>query len=157
MEKSLKEIEEEEFDKLNQFLFIVWQPNPQRDIVRITLDDGSIRMTMKRQKFFDIIGKILDDTLLFEAQKVKFRIKESLNTYGGNFFLDRYNLEFRELSEIAKDLKISPHELRTRSNNSEQLLLDKLYEQTKKDWNNVVSNAGTVKKMPASNSRFFSY
>lgn len=133
---TIADIEKEEMDKLNQFLFLIFQPNPARDTVRIILDDGTIKMTMKRAKFFNIIGQILDDTLLMEAQKIKFRIKEALNTFGGNFYFDRYNLQFRELGEKPIDKKVSPHENEERRDN----IMDQLFEKNRTEYLKVFNN-----------------
>jgi hypothetical protein len=135
---TIVDIEKEEMDKLNQFLFLIFQPNPARDTVRIILDDGTIKMTMKRAKFFNIIGQILDDTLLMEAQKIKFRIKEALNTFGGNFYFDRYNLQFRELGEKPIDKKVSPHE----NENEERRdnIMDQLYEKNRTEYLKVFNS-----------------
>ena len=133
---NISDIEQEEIDKLNQFLFIIFQPNPTRDVVRIILDDGTIKMTMRREKFFNIISQILDDTLLIEAQKIKFRIKEALNIFGGSFYFDRYNLEFKELGEASIEKKVSPQELRRDFESAGKTLdvMNQLYERNRAEW-----------------------
>lgn len=137
---TIEDIEKDEMDKLNQFLFLIFQPNPARDTVRIILDDGTIKMVMKRAKFFNIIGQILDDTLLMEAQKIKFRIKEALNTFGGNFYFDRYNLQFRELGEKPIDKKVSPHENDIGSEERRGNIMDQLFEKNRTEYLKVFNN-----------------
>ena len=137
---TIEDIEKDEMDKLNQFLFLIFQPNPARDTVRIILDDGTIKITMKRTKFFNIIGQILDDTLLMEAQKIKFRIKEALNTFGGNFYFDRYNLQFRELGEKPIDKKVSPHENDICGEERRGNIMDQLFEKNRTEYLKVFNN-----------------
>lgn len=96
---------------LNEFLFIVWFPNPLKDIVRIILDDGSIKMTMKRDKFLKIMSDILNNTFLKECQYTLFRIKESLNNYGGIYFYDRRENSFIEVKEKLDFNNINPQQI----------------------------------------------
>jgi len=114
----------EEF--LNQFVFLVYYVNPVKDSVRLVLDDGSIKLFLKRDKFQGLIEKIINETLEKERQYTLFRIKESLRVYGGLFYYDRKNNEFRQLSDTYDIEKITPQELLSESRKSlvKETLLD---------------------------------
>jgi len=101
----------DEYEVLNQFLFAVYYTHPPKDAIRLVLDDGSIKMWIKRDKFTNIITKILNDTLLPEAQRVLYDIKLSLNSYGKLYYFDRQKLIFRELYENVVFENIRPNEL----------------------------------------------
>ena len=98
-------------DQMQNFLFIIWFSNPLKDSVRIILDDASIKMWIKRDKFIKIMSDILNATLLPECQYTLFRIKESVYTYGKHFYYDRTKNLFMELQPTIDVEKIRPMEL----------------------------------------------
>ena len=104
-----KPLETEEI--LNNFVFLVYYVNPLKDSVKLVLDDGNIKMWVKRDKFLAIISKILNESLLKECQYTLFRIRESLGKYGGLFYYDRRDNVFKELNESVSFENIRPAEL----------------------------------------------
>jgi len=153
----------------DQFIFIVWIVNPLRDNVRVVLDDGSIKMYLKRDKFEKIMTDILNETLEKDRQYTLFRIRESLRVYGGIFYYDRVKNDFREVREAVDMDNIRPHELMAESRKSlvketindnfkksskeyNDTIIDAIsYEQPKKTFQqfiNVVRNIGSKKKKP---------
>jgi hypothetical protein len=76
----------EEEDKLevmvSNFLFAIFLSNPTKDSVRVTIDDGSIRFVMKREKFADLIGKLC-------SPKIKNQVEMVMKEYGETYLLDR--------------------------------------------------------------------
>ena len=120
-------------DAFEQFMFMVWVVNPLRDNCRVILDDGSIKLYLKRDKFLKIMTDLLNKVPRQDLQHNLFRIKESLNVYGGIFFYDRVNNEFRQLYEVVDLKKIRPSELMKESRKS--LVLEKLSD----DFKNVSS------------------
>jgi hypothetical protein len=88
----------------------VWEPNPGKDLVKVSLDDGSIRMFLKRQKFLDLMLKVMDIDHPGTDYNY-FRIKESCSRYGGHYFYDRVNDEFRELQEIPVEKRLTPKDI----------------------------------------------
>lgn len=101
---------QEEVDKAwQQFLFIIWTPNPREDKVRIILDDGRIKLTMKQDKFFNLISDVLtEDGYDQNTIKALSYIQTTLNQYSGWFFLDRDKMDFRELSQVEVEQKLMP-------------------------------------------------
>ena len=113
--KSLEEVPKfvipDPTEYLNQFVFLLYFVNPVKDNVRIILDDGTIKFYMKRDKFLKIMEDLLNETLLKECQYTLFRIKESLNVYGGIFHYDRKENIFKQVTERVDLSKINPQEL----------------------------------------------
>jgi hypothetical protein len=104
--KNLAEIIGEEEDAFQGGFLFVWEPNPNKDHVRVSLDDGSIRMYVKRDKFLALMLKIMDVDHP-GTDRNYFRIKESLHHFGGHFLYDRVHDEFRELQEIPVEKRLS--------------------------------------------------
>jgi hypothetical protein len=100
-------MEEEGFAQA--FIF-VWEPNPNKDSVRVSLDDGAIRLILKRQKFTDLMLSIMNIDIP-EISYNFFRIKESLRSYGGHYLYDRATNTFRELQERPQLEHIHPRDL----------------------------------------------
>jgi len=101
--KKLKDAKEE----LDQFMFLMWTSNPNTDRVRVILDDGTVKLILKRDKFYDILNDLLQPRDK-QVEYNLYRIKESLNKYGGYFWYDRMKNEFKELSERIDFLNIKP-------------------------------------------------
>lgn len=98
--KTLREIEEETEDRMNQFIFMIWTPNPNTGRVKIILDEGTVKFVMKPTKFLSVMKDILcEPTCTKEVYNNFIKIQESLNEYGGMFYYDRSNNFFRPLSE----------------------------------------------------------
>ena len=101
-------------EQLDQFMFLVWMPNPPRDNVRLILDDGTVKLNLKREKFFNILHELLQPRTR-EVEYNLFLIKESLSKYGGYFYYDRVKNYFKELSEEVDFRTIKPIDILTES------------------------------------------
>lgn len=64
------------------FLFAIFKSNPITDSVRVTIDDGSIRFVMKRDKFSDLIGTLC-------STQMKILVEEAMKEFGETYLLDR--------------------------------------------------------------------
>jgi len=111
---NLAEIMRAEVDDFQQCYIFIWTPDPGRDIVKVSLDDGKIRLNLKRQKFLDLMLSIMN----INQQPTDyhyFRIRESVNRYGGWFYYDREKDEFKELQERPDFQKITARQLYEKS------------------------------------------
>ena len=155
--KTLKEIDEENMNALKQFLFIIWTPNPVTKKVKITLDDGIIKIIMNYDKFIslmqDILGESYDnvDNLL----KVMAFINDSLCEYSGTYYLDRTNNIFRELTQIEIYNKLLPSQVMKdarkeidEDNDKENLLKSKLAEKITEQNRKAYDKKAKVKNSP---------
>jgi hypothetical protein len=107
---SLIEAEKKAYEALQNFMFIIWTTNPNKDMVRCILNDGSIKLWLKRDKFRKIIKDLLGPTT-HELEYTLFRINESLLNYGGWFYYDRVKNDFREIGFQNDYEHINPMEL----------------------------------------------
>jgi len=107
---NLLEIMKAEEEDFGQSYIFVWWTDPTRDIVRVSLDDGVIRLHLRRQKFLDLMLSIMDINKK-PTDYNYFRIKESLGRYGGWFHYDRMKDEFKELQEKPNFRRITPRDL----------------------------------------------
>ena len=87
--------------ELEQFLFILYYTNPLRDQVKIIADDGTIKMTLNREKFIFLFNELLQPRTI-EMEKNFQRIKNSLNTFGKWYFYDRTQNIFKEMGELPQ-------------------------------------------------------
>jgi hypothetical protein len=101
---------EDEKQKLLQFLFLVFFSDPTRNLVKLIVDDGSIKMSISREKFLYLFNELLQPRTP-EIEKNFQRIKAALNSYGKWYFYDRLKNDFRELLELPEIEKINPSEL----------------------------------------------
>jgi hypothetical protein len=111
---NLAEMMEAEDHSFDQAMLFVWECNPTKDMVRITLDDGTIRLMMRRDKFLSLLADVINIDNPGTNYNY-FLIKESLHRYGGHYFYDRIHDEFRELSEMTPLEHIRPIDLVTES------------------------------------------
>ena len=80
--KTLLELEQESLRKLEQFVVITWQPRPNKGTVRIWIDDGTFKMTMKNEKFIEILESILlkdEEHPMYQTYYNLKNIENSLN------------------------------------------------------------------------------
>lgn len=105
--KTLAEIEREELAAFDQFMFIIWQPNPARQTVKVRLDDGEVALTLKNEKFLYMVENVLLDGCTREIYNNAKRIELSLQNYGQTYFYDRSNNIFKELSRVDSLEKIN--------------------------------------------------
>jgi hypothetical protein len=109
-DNQIKILLEREGSLLEQFLFIVYYTDPSKDKCKLIVDDGSIKMTISREKFIYLFNQLLQPRT-FEIEKNFQRIKASLNSYGKWYFYDRIKNDFRELLEAPELEKLTPSEL----------------------------------------------
>jgi hypothetical protein len=64
------------------FMFAIIVANPTTDSVKVTIDDGSIRFIMKRDKFAGLIEKLC-------SIKMKILVEMAMKEYGETYLLDR--------------------------------------------------------------------
>lgn len=98
------------FDALQNFLFMIWTSNPNKDMCRLILNDGSIKLWLRRDKFLSIMKDLLGPTT-HELEYTLYRINQSVLTYGNWYYYDRVNNDFREVGFVPDLEKINPMEL----------------------------------------------
>lgn len=72
----------EEFDAIASFFFMVYSPNPIKDRVKVWIDSGDIRVSMKRTKFLNLCVSLI-------GIQIQDPLSISLEEVGGFFLLDR--------------------------------------------------------------------
>lgn len=98
--KTLADIEADNEKALQQFMIVVWKPNPVTHSIEVYIDDGSIRFFMKDEKFVAQLEAVLMDSCTAETYKNITRIKNSMFEYGGVFYYDRGKDFFTELTSV---------------------------------------------------------
>lgn len=98
---TLYEIEEKNKNLFQQFLFLIWQPNPKLNNVKIKLDNGEISFTLKNDAFISLIN----DTLLSNNPSIEIynntkKIELSLKEYGSTWFYDRTKNILKRLTRV---------------------------------------------------------
>jgi len=111
-----------EQDKIQNFYFIIFYSNPQKDIVRCFFDDGSVKMTFVKSRFLDLVKPIVDSDLYI-------RICNACLDYGVYYILDRDNQKLRELSNI---------------NDEDPLLIKDIFSDARKDINGTVVSTKNI-------------
>jgi hypothetical protein len=114
---SLIEAEQKSFDELQNFMFIIWTVNPTKNMCRVIINDGSIKLWLNRDKFIKIMTDLLGPTT-HELEYTLFRIKQSMSSYGGWFYYDRIKNDFREVNFQVDLEHINPMELIAESRQS---------------------------------------
>jgi hypothetical protein len=108
---SLAKIIEQEMNAFNNFMVILLMPMPHKDAVRVIMDDGVVKLTLKRDKFLSMIMEVLD----IDDPRVRpnyLRIKECLFAYQGFYLYDKVANKFEELTELPNFQRVSPKDLR---------------------------------------------
>ena len=126
--KTLLELEQESLRKLEQFVDITWQPRPNKGTVRIWIDDGTFKMTMKNEKFIEILESILlkdEEHPMYQTYYNLKNIENSLNQYQGFYQYNREKDEYRALRQLRLNDKMSKNEL---------------YEESRKDYENKMNS-----------------
>ena len=149
---------EEMEKKFTNFLFVLYYTNPLKNSVRVSLDDGSIKMWMSRGKFLKLMEDILNDTLLWECQQILYKVKVSLNSYGKFYWYNRANNDFKELSEGHDYDKIRPQDLFSESRKELQKENKReTFNQVKNDYQeNVLDNVRFVDSSRKTFNKLFS-
>lgn len=81
---------------LSDFFFLIFIPNPNKEIVRIIIDDGSIKLYANTKKFISIIQKAMGDNTAIIA-------KNCCDTFGCYYLIDRCENLIRKLSMSSED------------------------------------------------------
>lgn len=66
------------------FYFLIYASNPQRGNVRLYIDGDNSLVVMKHQAFMDLIVETV-------GYQIEYAVRETLNTYGTFWVLDRQN------------------------------------------------------------------
>jgi hypothetical protein len=83
-----------EAEAFETFFFLVFTPNPIKDTVRIIIDDGTIKTTLRRKKFHSVIETIC-------GLDMANAIDSALSEMGGFFLLDREKRSIRKLMNTS--------------------------------------------------------
>lgn len=98
---NIDQIREKENDALKEFIIMIWMPNPKREVVRVILDDGQIKFSLKYDRFYQIMFDTLTDIIKDSSVMGTLTfIKESLRTYGGIYYLNKAENEYRQLTNV---------------------------------------------------------
>lgn len=89
------ELEESEYKQFENFFFIVFEPNPVKDIVRVWIDGGYLRFTYKREKFYKIIQTLVNDDAMNAVHLAS-------TYYGGFFLFNRQQCSVTRLSNASE-------------------------------------------------------
>ena len=89
---------------LSDFYFLIFTPNPVKNNVRIIIDDGTIKLWTKIDKFVKIIKLIMNDDM---AQVVK----TACTTYGCYFLIDRCENDIKKLNIKSEESIINIKQL----------------------------------------------
>lgn len=76
---------------LSDFFFLIFQPKPDRNIVRVIIDDGSIKLYTNIQKFV----KIIESTM---GEKASIIARNCCETYGCFYLIDRCKDDIMKLN-----------------------------------------------------------
>jgi hypothetical protein len=144
-DSQIKSLIENDVELLSQFLFIVYYTNPTSDRIKLIVDDGSIRLSVSREKFVYLFNELLQPRT-FEMEKNFQRIKASLNSYGKWYYFDRIKNEFRELLEMPEKQHISPKDLFA-NKETIQAELNSRFVATVNEYNDKVLSKSPIPKM----------
>jgi hypothetical protein len=108
--KSLQELMAEDMEAFENFMYMIIISLPHVDRVRVILDDGQTRLTMRRDNFLERMEKIVPP----ENQRnryILFRFKEAVASFGKLYYYDRLKNEFKELMESIDLEHLRPSEV----------------------------------------------
>lgn len=150
MESNSKELPSIE-EQIKDFYFLILQPNPARDTVRVIVDEGAVKFTMRRDRFYDLIERLLDKDILG-------KIKNACTYYGDYFFVDRKSNSVQKLHPTFDNQKLNPAQImkdiqagKKKDKFSQEVktmkdLFDKLKPDAAKDSNCIVDpNSGFIR------------
>ena len=89
---------------LSDFFFLIFCPNPNKNNVRIIIDDGTIKLFTNIPKFI----KIIEGTM---NEKTAMIVKNCCDTYGCYYVIDRCEDSVRKLNISSEDGVISLQQL----------------------------------------------
>lgn len=81
---------------LSDFFFLIFIPNPNKELVRIIIDDGTIKLYANTKKFINIIRSTM-------GEKSAIIAKNCCDTYGCYYLIDRCENLIRKLSTSSED------------------------------------------------------
>ena len=81
--------------QIDNFYFIIFQPNPVADIVHIWIDDGSLSMILMRDRFYNLIRAIL-------GESAESSVHKACTDYGDFFYLDRQRGMVKPLNNVSE-------------------------------------------------------
>lgn len=93
-----------EKDAFTMFFYLIFSPNPLRDNVRVIIDDGTIRTTLRRKKFHDIV-----ETLC--GLNLANALDDAMSEMGGYFILDREAGSIKKLHNTIDIEKLTPNDV----------------------------------------------
>jgi hypothetical protein len=155
-ESQIQSLIEKEGALLEQFLFIIYYTDPTKDRVRLIVDDGSIKLTVPREKFIYLFNELLQPRTM-EMEKNFQRIKASLNSYGKWYYYDRIKNIFKELAELPKKEHISPQDLFATSEPIKEKLDEHFKAVVNKYSSEVIQKAPIPKQSNKIINKFYSF
>lgn len=117
-------------EAMGNFYFLIFTADPSRDKVKIWVDDGSVKLYMKRDKFYDLIEKLID----YKTSQV---VHEACTTYGCFYALDRVKKTVEKLHANAEHKHLNPakdfmNKHKNRENNNDSI--EAQYGRSLDDW-----------------------
>lgn len=103
--KNLAQLIEEEEHSLDQFAFLIFIPNPGIQMIQVIVDDGFVRMTMKIDRFLNIIETVC-------GHKERKRIELKCSEYGTPFYYDRAKQLLKQIQEVPEPQKLTAKKLK---------------------------------------------
>jgi hypothetical protein len=94
MSEPIKYLSDEEL--FENFIIIVYSPNPLRDMVTLLIDDE--KRIMKRETFIKLLNQTLNGAIP-EIKESLSKIEMSIYEFGGWFFYDRETNQWGDLLE----------------------------------------------------------
>ena len=96
---NIEQIQKKENDALKEFIIMIWMTNPKHENVKVILDDGQIKFSLKYDRFYQIMFDTLTDLIKDSSVMGTLNfIKNSLSTYGGIYYLNKSTNEYRQLT-----------------------------------------------------------
>ena len=89
---------------LSDFFFLIFCPNPNKNNVRVIIDDGTIKLYTNIPKFIKIIEGTMDE-------KAGTIVKNCCETYGCYYVIDRCENTIRKLNINSEDNVINLQQL----------------------------------------------
>ena len=130
---NFSQIEQQQIENLNMFMFIVFVPNPARRNVRMWIDGDNNETVMNIDKFIETISNTC-------GSAIANKLDNACHEYGIPFIFDRSNGSLKQLNELPPErhIEITPdyHKVHEK-NNTEQFNVDNFFEATKKATQNV--------------------
>lgn len=146
--------EQQSLEQLTKnFYFLIFQPNPAADNVRVIVDEGHLKFSMRRERFYNLIESVMGKSILGYVQN-------ACTVYGEYFLLDRYAKTVQRLhvtkvnehlnpADIAKELHASIE--RNKENELKRNVFQDFF-----DKNSGIKNSG-IQKNVSTGAGFVNY